>query len=85
MPQLLHSPSAAEGTCLIETYGSLRVLRVLDALAMALPVSAVHWVEIQAGCGKGSLCHLLSFMRKFACFCGKSLFSCGHRFITTFL
>ena len=63
----------------------LTVLRGLDALAMALPVSPMHWVEIQAGCGKGSFHHLLAFKRNLVCFTGKLLFSCGQGFIRTSL
>lgn len=70
---------------LLKENGLLVAPRGLDALAMALPVSPMHWVEIQAGCGKGSFHHLLFFKRKLVCFIRKSLFSCGQAFIRTSL
>lgn len=70
---------------LLKENGLLRALRGLDALAMALPVSPMPWVEIHAGCGKGSFHHLLAFKRKLDCFIGKPLFRCGQGFIRTSL
>lgn len=45
----------------------------------------MHWVDIQAGCGKMTFHHLLSFKRKLICFTEKSLFSCGQGFNRTSL
>lgn len=60
-------------------------LKGLDALAVALSGSSMHWLEIQMSCVKGRFHRLLSFNRKLVCLSGQSLSSCDQGFIRTAL